>query len=73
LSRRSAKPNLLDAARQELAGEVVVAACRVAEVEGRIAELRAQTTEAGYELVAAKDDLRTSIAALTGHDARRRR
>ncbi len=66
------RPNLLDDARRELEVETAKAACRVAESERRVISLKEQTTDAGYELLIARTDLRAAVGALESHDQRRR-
>lgn len=60
-------------ARQRLEAGVAEDACKVAALERRIAELKQETTLAGYELVAAKADLRVAVARLETHDIQRQR
>jgi len=60
-------------ARQRLEAGVAEDACRVAQLDRRIADLKQETTLAGYELVAARADLRAAVSRLENHDAQRRR
>ena len=65
------RANLLEEARRGLEADTAKAACRVAELERRVASLKEQALDANYELLSARADLRSAVSALETHDLRR--